>query len=76
MSTVTCKQCNKTFPGDSHGESVEWDFHECEGFIDLPRLPNESFEDWTSRCEAAALARRQVCVDPSDARETGFVTEK
>jgi hypothetical protein len=51
MSTILCKECEQTFPGDSHGESPEFDDHDCPASPGPPHK-GESYADYSARCEA------------------------
>ena len=51
MSMIRCSGCGATFGGDRHGESTDFDQHDCPSV--LPIEPGESFEDWKARSDAA-----------------------
>mgnify|MGYP003133068244 CR=1 FL=1 len=50
MTHVRCSSCGELFPADHHGESPEFDHHDCP--FTPPVIPGESFEDYKKRCEA------------------------
>jgi hypothetical protein len=53
MSVVICKSCQKKFDADCHGESVDFDQHDCPAVPDP--LPGESFDDFAKRAEARRI---------------------
>lgn len=50
MSLLICKECGAEFQGDAHGESPEFDAHNCPA-IPEP-IKGESLEGYKARCKA------------------------
>jgi hypothetical protein len=52
---VQCKACGELFPCDEHGESHQFDFHDCPATPEP--MDGESWDDYQARCEAATGRR-------------------
>lgn len=51
MSIIVCTGCGQKFGGDRHGESHDFDEHDCPATPDP--IPGESWADYSARCEKA-----------------------
>jgi len=51
MVSVKCSGCGATFTGNEHGDSSDFDSHDCPAVLSVQ--PGESFEDYKARCAAS-----------------------
>ena len=57
--TIRCKGCGTTFASDTHGESPEFDHHDC--YATLEPIKGESWEDYEARCKARETEPCKEC---------------